>query len=202
MARPRVHAPEVLLDAAEELLVEQGRTGLTVRTLALRAGASNGSIYHAFGSLENVVAGAWLRRARQFLDLQRTAVEAELAEGNAPRAVQAAADCPARLAEQDPGAARLLTALSREDVLAEGVPDTVAVELRALDRELTGTLQLLAEAAWGRADAEAVAVVHTCVVRLPAALLFPEIRAGVVRPLTRRQLAGAVGAVLDCGVPG
>jgi AcrR family transcriptional regulator len=46
MARPRVHAPEVLLDAAEELLVEQGRTGLTVRTLALRAGASNGSIYH------------------------------------------------------------------------------------------------------------------------------------------------------------
>ena len=44
-------------------------------------------------------------------------------------------------------------------------------------------------------------VVTTCVVRLPAALLFQGIRAGRVRPQTRIQLAAAVGAVLDCGLP-
>jgi hypothetical protein len=39
------------------------------------------------------------------------------------------------------------------------------------------------------------------VVRLPAALLFGDIRTGRVRPHTRAQLAAAVGAVLDCGPP-
>lgn len=199
MARPRLHAPDALLDAAEALVVEQGRVRLTVRALAVRAGASNGSIYHAFGSLESVVASAWLRRARQFLDLQLAAVEVELAAGDGRAAVQAAADAPARLHEIDPPAARLLTALTRDDVLTEGVPEALAADLRGLDERLVGTLRLLARAVWDRADPRAVDVVTTCVVRLPTALLFPEIRAGVVRPLARRQLAAAVGAVLDCG---
>src|SRR3954449_12000918 len=85
MARPRVHAPDAVLDAAEELLVERGRAQLTIRALAERSGASNGSIYHAFGSLETVVGAAWLRRARQFLTLQATAVEQALAAGGRRR---------------------------------------------------------------------------------------------------------------------
>jgi AcrR family transcriptional regulator len=198
VARPRVHAPDALLDAADQLLVEQGRVGLTVRTLALRAGVPNGSIYHAFGSLENVVAQAWLRRARQFLDLQRAAVDAELSTGDGRRAVLAAADSPARLAQDDLRAARLLTVLTRDDVLTAELPQPVATDLRSLDHELLGTLRRLAGAVFGRTDRAAVGVVTTCVVALPAALLFPEIRAGAVRPLTRTQLAAAVGAVLDC----
>ena len=59
MPRPRVHSPDAVLDAAEELLVERGRAQLTVRALAERSGTSNGSIYHAFDSLETVVATAW-----------------------------------------------------------------------------------------------------------------------------------------------
>jgi AcrR family transcriptional regulator len=198
MARPRLHASDALLDAAETLIVEDGRSGLTVRTLAARTGASNGSIYHAFGSLENVVAQAWLRRARQFLELQRTGVDAELAAGDAVAAVQAAADTPARLYGIEPSAARLLTALDRAAVLTDGVPDAVAADLRGLDRDLAAILRRLAEAVWDRTDRVAVDVVTTCVVRLPAALLFPRIRAGRVPPLSRQQLAAAVAAVLDC----
>jgi AcrR family transcriptional regulator len=198
MARPRLHATETLLGAAEELVIEHGRANLTVRALADRAGASNGSIYHAFGSLQNVVAKAWLHRASQFLELQRTAVDAELAAGNAVGAVQAAADTPARLHETEPSGARLLTALRRDDVLIDGVPESVAADLRGLDRELAGILRRLARALWDRTDRAAVDVVTTCVVRLPAALLFPAIRAGRVPPLPRRQLAAAVAAVLDC----
>src|SRR5215207_4057720 len=126
MARPRLHAPETLLDVAEELVIEHGRSNLTVRALAGRAGASNGSIYHAFGSVENVVAKTWLHRAHQFLEVQRTAVDAELAAGNPTGAVQAAADAPARLHEIEPSAARLLTVLRRDDVLTEGVAEAVA----------------------------------------------------------------------------
>jgi AcrR family transcriptional regulator len=197
-----VHAADAVLDAAEELLVEQGRARLTVRALAERAGSSNGSIYHAFGSLETVVASAWLRRAQQFLDLQRAAVDTELAAGDGRRAVQVAADSPARLAEQDLPAAQLLVSLNREDVLTGAVATPVGDQLRALDAALADTLRLLARGVRDRGDPAAMDVVTTCVVRLPAALLFPEIRAGRVRALTREQLAAAVGAVLDCGPPG
>ncbi|MGY1664332.1 TetR/AcrR family transcriptional regulator [Geodermatophilus sp. SYSU D00696] len=199
MPRPRVHAPEAVLDAAEELLVAEGRAQLTVRGLAARSGASNGSIYHAFGSLETVVAAAWLRRAQQFLELQRTAV-AE-AGGDGRRAVQAAADAPARLAGLDLRAAQLLFRLQRDDLLTDAVAPEVADALRSLDAALLDTLRLLARGVWDRDDGAAVGVVTTCVVRLPTALLLPEIRAGRVRPHTRAQLAAAVAAVVDCGPP-
>jgi AcrR family transcriptional regulator len=201
MPRPRVHAPDAVLDAAEELLVERGRGQLTIRALAERSGASNGSIYHSFGSLETVVAAAWLRRARQFLTLQADAVEQALAAGNGRRAVQDAADAPARLADDDLRAAQLLVALQRDDVLTDAVAAPVADDLRALDDTLAATLRRLARAVWDRGDAAVVDVVTACVVRLPAALLFDEIRTGRVRPHTRATLAAAVGAVLDCGPP-
>ncbi|TFV67199.1 UNVERIFIED_ORG: TetR/AcrR family transcriptional regulator [Bacillus sp. AZ43] len=190
MARPRTHAPDALLDAAEELLVGDGRAALTVRSLAARAGASNGSIYHAFGSLETVVASAWLRRAEQFLEVQRAVIASA---GDAREAVRAAADAPAQLAERDLRAARLLVGLRHEDVLVDSVAAPVAERLRALEGDLTGTVRELARRLAVPAD-----LVTTCVVRLPSALLFPEIRAGGVRPITRRRLAAAVGAVLDC----
>ncbi|NEK86002.1 TetR/AcrR family transcriptional regulator, partial [Blastococcus saxobsidens] len=198
MARPRLHTPDALLDAAEAIVVGSGRAGLTVRALSARTGASNGSVYHAFGDVETLLATAWLRRARRFLALLRTAVDAELAAGDGRRALQAAADAPARLAEEDLRAAQLLTVLTRDDVLTEDVAGPVAADLRALDRELGEVLRRLAAAIDDRAGRAALDVVTTCVVRLPAALLFPDIRAGRVRPLTRRQLAAAVGAVLDC----
>jgi hypothetical protein len=140
-----------------------------------------------------------LRRAQQFLALQRSAVDEALASGDGRRAVRAAADGPAVLAEQDLRAAQLLVNLNRDDVLTDAVAPVVADRLRALDAELVDTLRVLARGVWGRGDAAAVDVITTCVVRFPAALLFPEIRAGRVRPLTRAQIAAAVGAVLDCG---
>ena len=198
MPRPRVHAPEAVLDAAEDLLVEHGRAGLTVRALSERAGVSNGSIYHSFGTLETVVASAWLRRAEEFLALQRSAADDELARGDGRRAVQAAADAPARLADANLPAARLLVALTRDDLLTDAVAEPVADRLRALDAALLDTLRVLARAVRGRADAAAVDLVTTCVVHLPTALLFPKLRAGHVPPPVRTRLAAAVGAVLDC----
>ncbi len=200
MPRPKLLAPDAVLDAAEEILIGGGRAALTIRALAERAGTSNGSIYHSFGSLETVIGRAWLRRAEQFLALQRAAVDDELSGGDPRRAVQAAADTTAQLAERAPRAALLLVRLQRDDVLTEGLAPDVAAQLTALDAALLDTLRVLARAVFGRAGAAPVDVVTTCVVRLPAALLFPDVRAGAVRPLARRQLAAAVAAVLACGL--
>jgi AcrR family transcriptional regulator len=201
MPRPPLRAPDAVLDAAEELLVERGRAQLTIRALAERSGAANGSIYHAFGSVETVVGAAWLRRARQFLTLQRATVDEALAVGDARRAVRAAADAPARLADHDLRAALLLVSLQRDDLLTDALAPAVAQDLRALDATLVTTLRELAVAVWDRGDGAAVDGITLCVVRLPAAVLFGEIRTGRVRAHTRARLAAAVGAVLDCGPP-
>ncbi len=185
----------------EELLAEGGRAALTIRALAARAGASNGSIYHSFGSLDAVIGRAWLRRAEQFLALQRAAVDAALLRDDPRGAVQAAADATAQLAEQDLRAAHLLVVLSRDEVLTDALPTEVADRLRALDAALLDTLRTLARAVFGRAGAAPVDVITACVVRLPAALLFPDVRAGRVRQGSRDQLAAAVAAVLACGLP-
>lgn len=201
MPRQQLHSPDAVLDAAEQLLVERGRASLTVRALAERSGASNGSIYHAFGSLETVAAAAWLRRAQRFLALQRTAVDDALASGDGPSAVRAAADASAWFAEENLPAAQLLVSLQRDDLLTDAVAPAVAARLRGLDHALVDTLRLLSCSLWNRSDAAAVDAVTTCVVRLPAALLFREIRSGRARPHTRAQLAAAVAAVLACGPP-
>lgn len=201
MPRPTLHSPEAVLDAAEGLLVEGGRSALTIRALAQRAGASNGSIYHSFGSLDTVIGRAWLRRAQQFLALQRTAVDEALRREDPRGAVQAAADTTAQLAELDLRAAQLLVRLQRDDVLTDAVAPDVAKQLRDLDAALLEMLRVLARAVFDRAGAAPVDVITTCVVRLPAALLFPDVRSGDVRPLTREQLAAAVAAVLACGLP-
>ena len=201
MPRPKQLDPELVLDAVEELLAEGGRAAVTIRALGERAGASNGSIYHSFGSLDAVLGRAWLRRAEQFLALQRAAVDEALAHDEPVRAVQAAADITAVLAEGELRAARLVVHLQRDELLTDALPAEVAERLVALDAALLDTLKVLARSVFGRAGAAAVDVVTTCVVRLPAALLFPEVRSGAVRRLTRDQLAAAVAAVLACGLP-
>src|SRR4051812_21411543 len=82
MPRPQVHSPDAVLDAAEELLVERGRAALTIRALAERSGASNGSIYHAFGSLDTIAGAAWLRRAQRFLAVQKAGMDEALEAGS------------------------------------------------------------------------------------------------------------------------
>lgn len=61
MARARRHSLEDLLDVAEQLVTSGDPTGLTLRALATGAGASNGTIYHAFRSKEELLARLWLR---------------------------------------------------------------------------------------------------------------------------------------------
>jgi AcrR family transcriptional regulator len=46
---------EALLDAAERLLLSEGRDGLTTRRVARAAGVNQGLVYHHFGSVEELM---------------------------------------------------------------------------------------------------------------------------------------------------
>jgi AcrR family transcriptional regulator len=191
MPRPQMYDRDAMLDAAEELAVDDGPKAVTIRAVSDRAGISNGAIYHAFGSRGGLLGRAWVRAARRFSALLRQAVDAEV---EPVRAVVAAADTPAVFSEHYPLSIRLLLGTRREELLGEA-PADVQTEVRALDRELRDMLIRLSLAVWGRKDAASVAVIEDCVVGLPTGLLLR-------RPMpptedARRRLAAAVKAILS-----
>src|SRR6476469_2646221 len=110
MPRPRVYDLDRVLDAAEALAVASGPGAVTIRGISAAIGVSNGALYHSFGSRAGLLAQAWLRAGRRFLDSQAALVNNTLSGTlsgalSAPgrdagiAAVAAAADAPAVFAE-------------------------------------------------------------------------------------------------------
>ncbi|MFC9873440.1 TetR/AcrR family transcriptional regulator [Nocardia salmonicida] len=199
MPRPRVHALDSLLDAAEQLAVDSGPAAVTVRALSEVTSVSNGVIYHAFGSRAGLMGRVWLRAAQRFLTLQREAADRALIAGhsheNAIEAVVAAADTPAEFLVRQPVSGRFLLTVPRRELLGSSeIPDDIAEDLRRLDQTLAELFVNLSRGVFDRADREAVAVIRDCVVELPTALLLRGRRNP--DPAVRQRLAAAVRAVL------
>jgi AcrR family transcriptional regulator len=67
----RSAAEDVILDAAERLLVDVGYAGVTTRRLAEEAGVNHGLVHYYFGSLENVMVRALERFTERQIARQR-----------------------------------------------------------------------------------------------------------------------------------
>ena len=204
MARPRVHDPDRLLDAAERLAVDAGPSAVTVRAISELTAVSNGAIYHAFGSRAGLVGRVWLRAARRFLALQRDLVEAALDADPGPAAavdaVVAAADAPARFATDHPTAGQFLLTVDRAELLgAAELPENLAADLKDLDQQLADLFVRLSRTLWGRADRASVEVVRDCVVEIPTALLLRGRR--TPDEFVRARIATCVRAVLELDPP-
>ncbi|MDT5219241.1 MAG: hypothetical protein QOF15_1346, partial [Mycobacterium sp.] len=166
MPRPRVYNPDRVLDAAEALAVASGPAAVTIRGISAATGVSNGALYHSFGSRAGLLAQAWLRAGRRFLDAQTTMVDNTLfgtlfGALSAPSrdagiaAVAAAADAPAAFAEQYPNSCRLLLTMPRDELLDPELPDEIAAEISDLEKALVGLMIRLAGIVWDRKDAAA-----------------------------------------------
>ena len=203
MPRPRLHDVDAMLDAAEHLVGSGGPAALTLRSLAHDTGAPVGTLTHAFGSRDGLVAALWLRASTQFLDRQTAGVDAALAAGGpAANATVRAALEPLTLVAQRPDTAAVLLGYRREDLLGADVPGELAADLRAVDDRFVALLIRLAQALWRRGDRAAVETVAVCVVDLPTGLLRRYLRGGVrVPPETATQLRAAVHGVLALGPP-
>jgi AcrR family transcriptional regulator len=176
MARPRTIELDQLLDVAERLATAGDPEGLTLRRLAAEAGASNGSIYHAFSSKEELLARVWIRAARRLLTEQSTRVEEAVSAATSVEAVDdaivGAARWPVEFAIEHPGAARLFFGQRRDQLFSShGLPAAITEELDAIQHGFTGLLMTLARARWQRTDRQAVETVAVCVVDLPGGLM-------------------------------
>ena len=74
----RSTAEELLLDAAERLLVEVGHAGITTRKLAETAGVNHGLVHYYFGSVENLLLRALERFTDGLLERQREMYAADV----------------------------------------------------------------------------------------------------------------------------
>jgi len=189
-----VYDPEQVLDAVEALTARSGPAAVTIRAVGEATGASNGAVYHGFGSRAGLVAAAWQRAARRFLAVQDELVNAI---SDPLEAVVAAADAPMAFAQRHPDACKLLFAIRRDELPDDDLSPELAEQLRVADAELIGLLIRLADALWERRDAAAVDTITTCVVDLPTAIVLSRNRLGSAT--ARAQLHAAVRAVLSVG---
>src|SRR5699024_12836810 len=98
MGRPRRFDPDELADHARSLWVEHGKSGVTTRALVAASGASNGAVYHAFGSRDGLLARGWAREAAGLLTFQQDAVTRATSGGGAAGGPVEAAHSAARAA--------------------------------------------------------------------------------------------------------
>ena len=59
---------EAILEAAGQCFEEHGYAGTTIELIAARSGASNGSIYHHFGSKDGILAALYLGALASYQD--------------------------------------------------------------------------------------------------------------------------------------
>ncbi|HSD02873.1 MAG TPA: TetR/AcrR family transcriptional regulator [Gaiellales bacterium] len=66
------------LDAAERLLIEEGRAGISTRRVAREAGLNHGLVHYYFGSVENLMVAVFERFTDRLVERQRAMYAADV----------------------------------------------------------------------------------------------------------------------------
>jgi AcrR family transcriptional regulator len=131
--RPRSHSPDVVLDAAREIVLRDGARAATVAAIARASGAPTGSLYHAFGSRDALLAAAWERAARRS---QAAWIEAAGRPDPIDAGVAMALSLLAFAREQRDDC-RLLLGMRVEDLVDGPAPDLEAVNAPVVETVAT-----------------------------------------------------------------
>jgi AcrR family transcriptional regulator len=193
MARSELHPESAILDGARRVVVEAGPRAATIASIAAASGAPSGSIYHRFGSVEELLARLWLRAVRRS---QQAVLSAVAAEDPCEQAVNfALATYDFCLAE--PEDARLLSAFGPAHFTAVTLPQALSEEIAHVNDAIQGPMRDLARRLCGRASREAVDAILLAVVDLPYGAARHHAEAGTTPPPGRRErLADAVRAAV------
>ncbi len=193
MGRAERHPAGSILDAARELVLGEGVRAATVDRIVVASGAPKGSIYHRFGTLDDLLATMWLRAVRDSQDRFLAA----LAGDDAATAAVAAALTLFDFAREAPDDAALLVVLRREDVARHVRSEDLRRELATVNAPLEGGVEDLTVRLHGRATRAAVEQTVLAVVDLPLGAIRRHLLARRSPPPELRDpLARAVRAAL------
>jgi AcrR family transcriptional regulator len=191
--RPPLHATDAILDVARSLALDSGAGATTIAEIARASGAPVGSLYHRFGSRDDLLAQLWMRAVRRSQASFLTAIDREdPMEGTVMGAMAILDFCVHQRAD-----ARLLLSLRREDLLRAAPSPEVARELEGSNRPLEEGLARLARALYGKAGRAEMQRVLLAAFDIPYGAARRHLVAGKPLPASlRADVQRAVRAVL------
>jgi AcrR family transcriptional regulator len=192
MAR-RVFSTDAILDAARAVVIERGARGATVDAIARAAEAPVGSIYHRFGSIDELLALLWLRAVR------RSQARALTTPVDASKPLDSAVAVAVAMYDHclaEPHDTMLLDVLGRRELRSREL-GPLAAELETANDEIVEMMAGLARALYGRADRRGRDLVLLALVDLPRGFAHRQLSSGVTTPGRRERLPAAVRAVLE-----
>jgi AcrR family transcriptional regulator len=143
--RPLVHDTDAMLDAAREIVLQGGTRAATVEAIADASGAPSGSIYHRFGSRDELLARLWIRAVvrsqAQFI--------AAIQHSDPKQAAIGAAMSVLDFCEAHPQDARLLVSNSQRGLLGALPDGPVRDELKGVNRAVEQAVRKLAGRLYG-----------------------------------------------------
>jgi AcrR family transcriptional regulator len=142
--RPPLHTSDSILDATRDLVASQGPRSVRIDAVAAASKAPVGSIYHRFGSLDELLARTWLRAARRS---QEALLEIEYSEPGRGLLDAALATYDFCLAQ--PAEALTLNAIGVAELRDAELARELAIEIVAVNAPLEETLAKLAIAFGG-----------------------------------------------------
>lgn len=181
-----------MLDAARDLLLDQGAGNATMEAIAGASGAPTGSIYHRFGSRDELIARLWLRAVYRSQASFLAALEKDDPREAALGAAMSIVDfCEAEFAD-----ARLLASFRREDLIRT-TSDQLARELEEVNKPVERAVVGLARRLYGRSTRAALNRTLLAVFDLPYGATHRYLRMGAPIPRgLRSDLEPAVVAVI------
>lgn len=194
MPRPQVHPTDTMLDAARDLLLENGSRSATIEAIASASGAPTGSIYHRFSSRDELIATLWMRAVYR----SQASFLAALERPDAREAALAAAMSIIDFCEEHPADAQLLVSFRREDLIRSLPEGPLAEELEELNRPVERAVVDLSRRLFGTRTRAALARTLMAVFDLPYGAARRYLIAGAKLPSgLRADLTRAVSAVLE-----
>lgn len=183
-----------MLDAARDLLLEDGSRSATIEAIADASGAPTGSIYHRFGSRDELIAKLWIRAVHR----SQASFLAALERDSPREAALAAALSIVDFCEDHPADAQLLVGFRREDLISAVPEGPLADELAVLNRPVERALVQLARRLYGRRSRAALDRTLLAVFDLPYGAARRHLITGSRLPRgLRADLSSAVAAVID-----
>jgi AcrR family transcriptional regulator len=150
--RPQIHPSEIILDAARALALDSGTRAATIDEIARASGAPVGSIYHRFGSRDELLARLWIRAVQR----SQASFLAAIERPDPIEAALAGANAILDFCEEEQADARLLLSFRRVDLIRTALSPALVEELEELNRPLERGLARLARALYGSAGRAAV----------------------------------------------
>jgi AcrR family transcriptional regulator len=194
VARPELHPTDSILDAARGVVLTHGLGAATVAAIAESSGAPVGSIYHRFGSVDDLLAEMWIRAVRR--SQARFAAAAEQ-----PDPIEAAVGAALSVYDfcvDQPADARLLLSFRPEDLARGRIDPRQRAELERLNEPVKTVVKDLARRIYGSASRRSLDSVIMAVFDLPhGAVRRPLANGEKLLPRRREGVETAVRAVLS-----